>query len=90
MCDHCEVEEERRSDFLRKRREWYRARRQKLIDLNILPERKPGRPRLRTPEEAQLVAKQQRRESRLRTMEQIRQGLAKLHPEATPTSTVEA
>jgi hypothetical protein len=75
-------DDQRRLELLMKRRDYYRERRQKLADLGVLPLRKPGRPRLRPPEEALEHAKWQKRESQRRTMERIREGLARLALEA--------
>lgn len=63
---------------LDKRRIWYRHRRDQLISLGVLPERKVGRPRLRDVEEALEFAKLKRMESQRNTARLIREGLARL------------
>jgi hypothetical protein len=65
-------------ELLERRRTRYMTQRRELIELGILPDRKVGRPRLRPPEEALAVAKQQKRESMMRTREMVRVGLARL------------
>ena len=72
-----------------KRREQYRTYRQKLIDLGILPNRGPGRPRLRPPAEALAVAREQKLASKRRTQEHIRNELARLAAEASSCAPAE-
>ena len=63
---------------LQKRREQYRVRKRMLVDMGILPDRRPGRPRLRSLEEAHSIAKAQKLESDRRTRLHIKQELKRL------------
>ena len=63
-------------DKQRSRRDLYTRRRRELVDAGILPDRKAGRPRIYEQEEAVRVAREQRRQSYLRTAEHIRTQLA--------------
>lgn len=56
----------------------YHANRRVLIELGIVPNRGPGRPRLREPEEAAAVAREQKRSSQRRAREHIRAELSRL------------
>jgi hypothetical protein len=67
-----------REELLARRRSRYTSERRALIELGILPQRPVGRPRLRPPDEALAVAKQQKRASQLRTRELVRVGIARL------------
>ena len=66
------------NERLLKRRHQYRARKRMLIDLGILVDRKPGRPRLRSPATARAIAKSQRHESDKRMRLHIKQELDRL------------
>jgi hypothetical protein len=59
------------------RRQQYKQRREQLIEMGILPDRKPGRPRIYDPDTSVAVAKQQKLESQRRTAQHIREELAR-------------
>ena len=86
MAVGCEQCQERNAKHLARRRARYAEQRRKLDELGILPARKPGRPRLRSPEEAAEVARRQKTESLRRTRQLIRDGLARVAAEASQSS----
>ena len=75
--DESDSEQERMHNAHVKKRQAYHERRKKLIEMGVLPERAVGRPRLRPPEEAARVAREQKAASRMRTAQLVREGLAK-------------
>ena len=76
--------DERKVKLLTRRREGYHQKRRMLVDMGVIPDRGPGRPRLWTPEEAQERIRLQKRESQQRTKEMIRQALARVAAEPFP------
>ena len=73
-----ELAEKRRAAYMAdpeayraKRREYYHANMNKLVESGAYIPMKPGRKRLYTPEEADEVAKRQRRESYMRRQERL-------------------
>lgn len=74
----CHVLNDDHNERLRRRRQHHHDRRQRLVELGILSDRKAGRPRMRSPEEAQFVAQAQRRECYRKQALMIRLRLAEL------------
>jgi hypothetical protein len=78
----CKELDERKHEARVKRRVAYQQRRRELIEMGVLPDRPAGRPRLRPPDEAARVAREQKAASRMRTAQLIREGLARRAAEA--------